>query len=1546
MAFATDIDLSIKDIGALSSPEAIAGFFNRLGYSTGCRKELTATSLGLTGDTAQVVNRIELIAADADDFFRVMFARVKSITAKTRNELARKLGQSNIDHLIVMASDFEFLEFVLVDKRTRQHRGPGGGGTVQIIPRTITVNRKGSTQLDRRILRRLSWTGRDALDQFAKLRSVFESAAFSSQYFQNRALFADHYLQHRLRENAAWSENPSSVFSATKACMTEARQRWTGQSVETARDHLYEPIWSILGYKAKVNKVSHKDQPQPHYILNDANGNRQTVAFVYQWDRWLDGPDANDVDATEENPGAAVVSALNDENTRWAMVTNGKLWRLYSRDAHSRSTNYYEVDLEEALIASDETDPNEAFRYWWLFFRAEAFQPIGDDTKCWLDSVVQGSRDYAKRLGDRLKERIFIDIFPYLADGFLADRKGRLGEKKPPTNAELSDIFQATLTLLYRLLFLLYAEARDLLPVRESPYWQASLKRIKEEIAEQAGGAESNVADLLTKAYDRTDAKLYDRLSHIFAVMDNGDPSLNVPCYNGGLFSSDPKKLHDREDRIARFLIEHKVPDFYLALAIDRLSRDVDDKTLGLVFIDYKSLEVRHLGSIYEGLLEFKLKIAEEDLTTLTEKKKEKYIPLLQAKSGRGKRAAAVTVRKGEVYLSNDKAERKASGSYYTPDPVVEYIVEHTVGPVLKEKLDGLRDEFRDAAKTFHRHIANGRNNPGLLPSGSDPRIFAGEKTYAEHKGLVDQLFDFKVLDPAMGSGHFLVEAVDFITDALLDYLNRFPNNPVVYALERTRGSILEALGQQGVTVDANKLTDVNLLKRHVLKRCIYGVDLNPMAVELAKVSLWLDAFTLGAPLSFLDHHLRCGNSLIGATFKGLEAATQGQLFSIDYQPLLDAIRNVLFVNAMADATTAEVHESVRRYGDARKALSGYKIVFDLLVADHFMEQGGDRKEAGNQKSKRGAKSATTPKPSSLLTHAQDLDLSTRESFVKSLGFKSDREMVAAVEDLADRLDRRFFHWEIEFPEVFFGFEDPDQRRIKFKDEIEPGSAGFHATIGNPPWGAEVDKSSCYYFAAQTTTRSRFDTFVLFLERTVDLSRREGRVGLLLPTSWLTVAFYAPLRRALLRVGKYVELGYTLLLFDDVNLDTIAVVFKKVRVVRIKNVCATDLPIASSTTIRIAHPGTGIAARLEKLSRGEWSSEYTVQQENWDKEESCPVDVLGHPHERNLLQRLARYVPRVGDYFKAAVGLQAYHRSIHSENQIRDRVFHAERQVDSSYAMQISGNAVRRYWYSLREAEWISLGNDLYCVPDSAHFSVPRVLIQEIVWERLAAAYIEDHLCHYKSILSLVPKSHAPPYPLHALLGVLNSAIIAWYFVRSSNKLVGDKFPKLSIADLERLPLPDPGIKVRATERIVDHIDVAFLSKNAIEICGLRRTYQEHVEMWLKELCLGILNSEPNNEVFGVFFRTPLGKQLMDPFATQTLDRFRLFETLARIVERVCHVKVGQAHLLAMQGKFEERNTRLADSQNQLRKRDDEMEVAVCALLGLTDDERRKAIGL
>ena len=361
----------------------------------------------------------------------------------------------------------------------------------------------------------------------------------------------------------------------------------------------------------------------------------------------------------------------------------------------------------------------------------------------------------------------------------------------------------------------------------------------------------------------------------------------------------------------------------------------------------------------------------------------------------------------------------------------------------------------------------------------------------------MEAVFDFRTLDPAMGSGHFLVEAVDFITDRLLTFLNQFPVNPVTFMLDRTRRNILEALGERGVAVDPDKLTEVNLLKRHVLKRSIYGVDLNPMAVELAKVSLWLDAFTIGAPLSFLDHHLRCGNSLVGATFKELEAATKGQLFGIDYQPLLRAIRHVIQVNKMADATVAEVKQSAGEYTAARKDLSGYQVVLDLLVAQHF----------------------GMPDAPEVLQMGADLDLSNREKFAASVAalgvgdaVKRKKEgkkelsptLVPDVEALARRPDLHFFHWEIEFPEVFFGFEDAEQRRIRHKNEIAAGTAGFDCVVGNPPYVRMewIKPLKPFLKPKYHCHTERADLFIYFYERALTLLKRGGYSAFIASCTW------------------------------------------------------------------------------------------------------------------------------------------------------------------------------------------------------------------------------------------------------------------------------------------------------------------------------------------------------------------------------------------------------------------------------------------------------------
>ena len=746
---------------------------------------------------------------------------------------------------------------------------------------------------------------------------------------------------------------------------------------------------------------------------------------------------------------------------------------------------------------------------------------LNDDYELTREDIQDlSSRDalYDAAVGERLKDRICFEVFPHFASGFIlyAQRTGQLPAGLNALPAEerhrlLEPFFSGTLTFLYRLLFLFYAESRDLLPVREvRGYYQKSMEKLKREIAAKARPIEDQAPANIKAAYIELSTALYDQLQDLFHAVDRGDPDLNVPVYNGGLFVTQPDPSDTSSAAaVACFLSACKIPDRQLALGLDRLARDLDEKRQELAFIDYKSLGVRQLGSIYEGLLEFKLRIAPPEMAIVKGKKTEETIPYTEAlqkklpliKEGRGKDARDKTLPRGAVYLENDRRERKATGSYYTPDYIVKYIIEHTVGPVLQEKLEALRPIFREAEKNLRAEQDKARALRRDV-------ISSEQETYKKfRKTLNDAFFDLKVLDPAMGSGHFLVEAVDYITDRLADFLTAFRWNPVVYELAQTRREIQQEMERQSVTIDMSKLTDLNLLKRRILKSCIYGVDLNPMAVELAKVSLWLDCFTLGAPLSFLDHHMKYGNSLVGGSVQEVQDALSQNLWGNQFTYLLDATQLMRKVGELSDATAQEVIESRKAYQGAYDALAPFKRLLDVYISEYF----------GN----RGAKHTTRLYAGAIV--ANDYSRANPD----------DRKAIETALSLAQ--SRHFFHWELEFPEVFF---DETQRK---------DNGGFDAVVGNPPYGNVLDTPgklfvTANYYAVKTV----IDLFALFLEKASQITKLSSKFGFIVPSGWLTSPQHEPLRDYLLEVIAFrfiVHLPYDV--FPDAYIDTIVCIGEK-----------------------------------------------------------------------------------------------------------------------------------------------------------------------------------------------------------------------------------------------------------------------------------------------------------------------------------------------------------------------------------------------------------------
>ena len=1093
-----DRELTRPDIQTLTGRDAIVSFFAGLGYRTDARVSQTCAAMGITAESLQrQIRHIERVGGKEGgaEPLGIYLVELTSVTMLATQGIARSLRNRAGNYLLVLTDDYDRIDFVLLERSlpttstatiaTRQ---------VNVRPRVLTVDRRGPTQVQLRVLRRLSCTEIDSDAQYEKLLSAFSVAEWSEPLFNNRALFSDYYLNERLPERSEWRERCDAAYQTFKQLVAGVRPHLSRDDAGTTRESMIQPALSALGFNTS------RDGSHSCYRLSVYGSASRPVALclAYTWNRNLDGYDeTRDTETPDENPGAKVVSLLESDEAPWVIVTNGKLWRLYSARAHSRATNYYEIDLDETLAMED---PNEAFRYFWLLFRAPAFVPRDiarrGQTRAlsFLDELVEESEDYAKSLGQRLKDRVFDEIFPHFAKGYVEYLRSQppmtgvyqsallpiaqqLALKQEPDEGFRRQVFQGTLTFLYRLLFLLYAESRGLLPVKEERgYWEHSLARLKEEIAIKAGRIVDQSQHKIARAYSGHSTALYDRLLELFNHIDRGSRAMNVPLYNGGLFlSRAAPNDHTPEAENARFLLSNKIPDRYLALGLDRLTRDEDPKRHDLVFIDYKSLGVRQLGSVYEGLLEFKIRIAPEKMAVVQGKRTEEVISYEEAAKtkrkiltkGRGSNAEERVYHPGEVYLENDRRERKATGSYYTPDHIVKYIVQHTVGPVLDEKHERLRSIFREAQQAYRNALrrAEAFRKQGMKPD--DPAKVANS-----YRHLVEELFDLRVLDPAMGSGHFLVEAVDFVCDRILGqregFLQAFPWNPVTASLQETRQAILSDMERQNVSIDASRLTDVNLLKRHILKRCIYGVDLNPMAVELAKVSLWLDCFTLGAPLSFLDHHLKCGNSLMGTTVQEVEAELAAkerstlQMFGGPFQGLLSATALVEELRRLPDATIEQAERSHALYDQFEQAMAPYKAALDIWVSRYF----------GNK-------------------YAQEYLTLVGQDYVEEIrsggkGLSPQyREVITEAAEISQ--EKRFLHWDLEFPEAFV---DLERNTWKPKDK-----QGFDVVIGNPPYDVIVEDS----FARLSKAVGCSNLAGHFVVRGSAQVKEDGSFGMVLP---------------------------------------------------------------------------------------------------------------------------------------------------------------------------------------------------------------------------------------------------------------------------------------------------------------------------------------------------------------------------------------------------------------------------------------------------------------
>ena len=424
-----------------------------------------------------------------------------------------------------------------------------------------------------------------------------------------------------------------------------------------------------------------------------------------------------------------------------------------------------------------------------------------------------------------------------------------------PSTEKLAETYEMALLVLFRLLFVAYAEDKELLPLHSSEsYRQHSLKQLALRLQRER---EQNAE------YGRG-AHYWSEVTQLWRAIDKGNPAWSVPAYNGGLFSEESTPA-------AKALAALELPDTEFARPLRALL--LDESGEGVVGpIDFRSLGVREFGTIYEGLLEQDLAVAEHDLTV--EKKTGAYVP--------ARKGGVVVVPEGRVYLHNASGARKASGAFYTKDFAVEHLLEHALDPALDDHLARVAAHYDDREKS-------------------------------------ERFFDFHVADIAMGSGHFLVAAIDHMERKLSGFLAKFP---LAGFATSSSGCGRAPRRRWATTIAATSLEDTQLLRRQIARRCVFGVDLNPLSVELARLSIWIHTFVPGLPLSFLDQNLVVGNSLVGvATFDEARdlLGSAHDLFTPDADELLAGAREPLERLAkLADATVAEIKEARKLYLKAR----------------------------------------------------------------------------------------------------------------------------------------------------------------------------------------------------------------------------------------------------------------------------------------------------------------------------------------------------------------------------------------------------------------------------------------------------------------------------------------------------------------------------------------------------------------------------------------------------------------------------------------------------
>lgn len=710
------------------------------------------------------------------------------------------------------------------------------------------------------------------------------------------------------------------------AAFRTARERLPESDFGTTltRDRWLLPLFQELGYGrlgvARGLEIDGVSYPISHLWQN-------VPIHLVSFKTDLDTRTSGVAGAARRSPHSLVQELLNKSDRHlWGFVSNGLTVRILRDNASLTRQAYVEFDV----TAMFDGDVYSDFVVLWLLAhesRVEAEHPEEFLLEIWS----KAAKEQGVRALDQLRVGVEHAIQAF-GSGFLAHpANASLKDRLRSGALDKQDYYRQLLRLVYRLLFLFVAEDRDVLLVPETSSGAKATYRDYYSTA--------RLRQLAARRRGTRHGDLWEALRLVMELLgrDDGCVSLGLPALGSFLFSGEA--IPD----LARCGLANRD----LLAAVRELS--VTDERGIRRQVDFRNLRSEELGSVYEALLELHPEIHAESAT-------------FELRTAAGH-------------------ERKTTGSYYTPDSLVQCLLDSALEPVLAEAV----------------------RKP-------DP-----EKA----------ILDLKVCDPACGSGHFLVAAAHRIAKRLAA-VRTGDEEP---SPEATRHALRDAVG-----------------------RCMYGVDLNPMAVELCKVALWMEAIEPGRPLSFLEHHIQCGNSLLGTTPALMAKGIPDEAF----EPLTGDDRK--FCSALKKRNRKEregfmsltfVAEPRATYFSARSRLEAIGVLDDATIEGIRAKEQRWREMASSpdyRKTKLAADAwcaafmwLKQPDGPSAITH-EVFEVLRRDP--ERVPEETLRETVRLAEAY------QFFHWQIAYPDVFRTNGDTGSGEFDSSGWV----GGFDLILGNPPW--------------------------------------------------------------------------------------------------------------------------------------------------------------------------------------------------------------------------------------------------------------------------------------------------------------------------------------------------------------------------------------------------------------------------------------------------------------------------------------------------------------